>query len=99
MPAWDKICDAYGLPHVRCERTEELPGVLAQMLAREGPVFVECCIPENVELFPAVTSRKREDGTFVSSRLHEMSPQLSAAVLAELGVTGSLLAAMNGTVR
>lgn len=99
MPAWSKLCEAYGLPHLRCARPAELPGVLAQMLARPGPVFLECCIPENVDLFPAVTSRKREDGTFVSSRLHEMSPQLPAAVLAELGITGPLLAAMNGPAR
>lgn len=96
MPVWEKLCEAYGLPYLRCDRQAEVKNVFDQMLKISGPVFVECCLPDNVEMSPAVTSHKLADGSFVSSHLHEMSPRLSADALTELGVSDALYAAMQG---
>ena len=96
MPAWKKLCEAYGLTYLRCDQQSELKGVFNQMLKISGPVFVECCLPENVEMSPAVTSQKLENGSFVSSRLHEMSPRISPSELVQLGINDLLLAAMEG---
>jgi len=96
MPEWRKLCGAYGIPYLLCSRQQDLRDVFQQMLGVAGPVFVECCAAESVEMFPAVTSRKLEDGSFVSSRLHEMSPALLPGEFDKLGITESLLAAMNG---
>jgi len=96
MPRWSVLCEAYGLTYLKCELQAELKHIFNQMLSISGPVFVECCMPENVEMFPAVTSQKLENGSFVSSRLHEMSPRLSAKELSQLGISDSLLAAMEG---
>ena len=96
MPEWRKLCEAYGIPYLQCSRQQDLRDVFQQMLGFAGPVFVECCAAENVEMFPAVTSRKLDDGSFVSSRLHEMSPALTPRDLEWLGINESMLAAMNG---
>ena len=96
MPKWGKLCEAYGLAYLSCDRHAELSNIFRKMLDISGPVLVECSMPEIVDLHPAVSSRKLENGTFVSSRLHEMSPLLPVGELARLGIGESLLAAMEG---
>jgi len=96
MPEWGKLCESYGLSYLKCDRQAELRNAFDKMMSVSGPIFLECCTPENVDMFPAVISRKLEDGSFVSSRLHEMSPLLSANELASLGISGHILAAMEG---
>jgi acetolactate synthase I/II/III large subunit len=91
LPSWDGLCLAYGLTYMKCDKHSELAATFQNMLRIKGPVFVECIMPETVEMFPAVTSRKLDDGSFVSSRLHEMSPFLSDDQLGELGINKSLL--------
>lgn len=86
LPDWALLCAAYGIPHRRCDRFSVLADAFREMLAQPGPVFLECVVPPFVDMIPAVTSRKLADGTFVSSRLHEMSPLLSPATLQDLGV-------------
>ena len=96
MPAWDKLCDAYGIKHLKCVHSSTLRETLRTMLDTPGPVFLECVLPAIVLMSPAVTSKKLDNGSFVSSRLHEMSPQLPPEVLARLGIDDELLAAMEG---
>lgn len=94
MPNWGKLCEAYGLNYLRCDRQGELRTAFAQMMAMSGPVFLECILAETVRLFPAVTSQKLADGSFVSSRLHEMSPPLPPELLSRLGIDANMAAAM-----
>lgn len=94
MPNWSKLCAAYGLDYMSCDRNSCLPSVLQQAISATGPVFVELVAPETVVLSPAVTSEKLPDGTFKSARLHEMSPPLSREQKNALGIDESLYLAM-----
>jgi len=98
MPNWEGLCLAYGLRYIKCDKHSELGCVFRKMIDIKGPVFVECIMPETVEMVPAVTSTKLDDGTFVSCRLHEMSPLLKSDELSKLGIDADLLCAMGGAV-
>ena len=98
LPNWDGLCSAYALRYLKCDKHSALGHIFQQMIDIKGPVFVECVMPESVEMVPAVTSTKLDDGTFVSCRLHEMSPLLRSEELSELGIDSELLSAMVGSV-
>jgi acetolactate synthase-1/2/3 large subunit len=94
LPSWEGLCTAYGLRYIKCDKHSELTATFQEILRLEGPVFVECVMPETVDMIPAVTSQKLDDGTFVSSRLHEMSPALPIEKLKNLGIDDHLISIM-----
>ena len=95
LPQWETLCLAYGIPYKNCSRHSELAGIVTEIISTPGPIFLECCMEELVEMYPAVTSIKNDDGTFVTSRLHEMSPLLSSQKILSLGINEQMLSYMS----
>lgn len=95
LPQWKHLCLAYGIPYKNCSRHSELVAIIPEIILTPGPIFLECCMDEVVEMHPAVTSIKKDDGTFVTSRLHEMSPLLSPEKTLSLGIDEQMLSYMS----
>jgi len=76
MPDTRKICEAYGLPYVRCENRGELPQRLREVLDAEGPVVCEVMAQVDQRILPVAPSRLLPDGSMRSKALHEMLPDL-----------------------
>ncbi len=76
MPETEAICNAYGLPYVRCEDRSQLQSVLTQVLAQKGPVLCEVMAQHNQKILPGVPSYLLEDGSMRSRALHQMAPDI-----------------------
>lgn len=49
-----KLAEAFGAKGLRLERGEDIPAVLSQALAAEGPVVVDCVLSANEDVFPII---------------------------------------------
>lgn len=56
-----KMSEAMGVPALRLDKKEDMPGVLARVLNSEGPVLVEIPIPEEEDVLPMVPAGARLD--------------------------------------
>ncbi len=56
-----KISEAMGVPAVRIEKKEEMPGVLENAINSPGPILVEICIPAEEDVLPMVPAGARLD--------------------------------------
>lgn len=86
FPNWGKLADAYSIPYIREDKYSGLEKLFNEMLVKKGPVVIEIVIPENVTMIPAVTSVRLPNGSFKSSRLHEMAPALTEEQLKEADI-------------
>lgn len=96
LPRWEDLCVAYGILYKCCKLHSELADTVNTVISTPGPIFMECFMDENVEMHPAVASVKKDDGSFVTSRLHEMSPMLSPEKISDLGINEKMLSYMRG---
>ena len=76
FPDLEKICAAYSLPFYRVNNSKELPGVIKDVLAQDGPVVCEVMCIADQEIIPSVASFRREDGSMISKPLEDMYPFL-----------------------
>lgn len=76
MPDAEAICEAYGLPFVRCENRAHLRPVLERVLAQRGPVLCEIMAQYNQRILPGVPSYLLPDGSMRSKALEQMSPEI-----------------------
>lgn len=76
MPDTEAICNAYGLPFVRCENRAQLRRVLQEVLERKGPVLCEIMAQYNQRILPGVPSYLLPDGSMRSKALEQMSPEI-----------------------
>ena len=76
LPDLRKICEAYGLPYVRCENRGVLAQRLREVLDAEGPVICEVMAQVDQRILPVVPSSLLPDGSMRSKALHEMVPPL-----------------------
>jgi acetolactate synthase I/II/III large subunit len=77
LPNHEKLADAYSLPYLKAESRETLSEIVMAALAMKGPVICEIYTPTEQAIIPTVTSKKLDDGSMISSPLHDMSPFLS----------------------
>jgi len=54
-PDFVKIADAYGIKASRVSQSSELDNALTEMLAHQGPYFLEVKVEKEVNIFPMVT--------------------------------------------
>lgn len=87
FPNWEKLAEANSLAYLREDKYSGLDALFDKMLSTKGPVVVEIVVPENVTMIPAVTSVRLPSGSFKSNRLHEMTPELTAAQLEKAGIS------------
>lgn len=76
LPDTGRVAEAYGLPVLRIDATDRLRTVLAEAMARPGPVV--CVVKTSVDEMtaPRATSEVRPDGTIVSKPMEDMWPFL-----------------------
>jgi acetolactate synthase-1/2/3 large subunit len=56
LPDFVKLAEAFGAVGLRAETVGDLDGVIAQMIAVEGPVIVDCCVDPAENCFPMIPS-------------------------------------------
>ncbi len=56
LPDFVKLAEAYGWKGIRIESKDELESGINEMLAHDGPVFVDCCVSKMANCFPMIPS-------------------------------------------
>jgi len=56
LPDFVKLAEAYGWKGIRIETADQLDAGIADMLAHEGPVFVDCMVEQHANCFPMIPS-------------------------------------------
>ena len=75
-PLFEPLAAAYGLAYARLERSDQITDKLESILADDRPWLVEVNVAYEQERIPRMSSRRREDGTFESTPLHDQYPFL-----------------------
>lgn len=78
-----KLGKAYGFKTFRIKNHKETDKVIKKAMETKGPVLVEVMLDPMQPYYPKVSSKRLEDGTFVSQPLHNMWPFLSEEELKE----------------
>jgi acetolactate synthase-1/2/3 large subunit len=56
LPDFVKLAEAYGWKGIRIETDDQLDAGIADMLAHNGPVFVDCMVEQHANCFPMIPS-------------------------------------------
>ena len=56
LPDFVKLAEAYGWKGIRIETADQLDKGIADMLAHDGPVFVDCLVEKHANCFPMIPS-------------------------------------------
>jgi acetolactate synthase-1/2/3 large subunit len=56
LPDFVKLAEAYGWKGIRIETRDQLDGGIAEMLAYDGPVLVDCAVSQLANCFPMIPS-------------------------------------------
>ncbi|MEH3036813.1 MAG: biosynthetic-type acetolactate synthase large subunit [Sphingomonas adhaesiva] len=56
LPDFVKLAEAYGWKGIRIERPDQLEAGIAEMLAHDGPVMVDCMVAKLANCFPMIPS-------------------------------------------
>ncbi|PZU47785.1 MAG: acetolactate synthase 3 large subunit [Sphingomonas sp.] len=56
LPDFVKLAEAYGWKGIRIETEDQLDAGIAEMLAHNGPVFVDCMVERHANCFPMIPS-------------------------------------------
>ena len=77
------VAAAYGLKTFKIQNNQELPQIVKETLAYDGPVICEVIVPIELSAFPKQVSYKRPDGQMESLPLEYMNPMLPEEELRE----------------
>ena len=75
-PDYCKAAEAYGLPHIRIQASDDIEKKIAQALVMEGPVICEVILEEFGELAPRIASRVMPDGSLKAAEFDDLYPFL-----------------------
>ena len=56
LPDFVRLAEAYGWKGIRIEKPADLESGIADMLAHDGPVLVDCCVAKLANCFPMIPS-------------------------------------------
>ena len=84
MPDFGKVVSAFDIPYRKCENVGQLDEALDWLLTQEGAAVLEVNQLLDDPIMPRVMSKMREDGSFYTPALHEMSPEISEELMNEL---------------
>lgn len=76
LPQIQKIAYAYEFPYYRCEKNENLPEVIGDILSSEGYAICEIIEDEEHMIEPKLGNKILDDGQIVSPTLTDMFPIL-----------------------
>ena len=57
-PNFSKMAEAFGIKGIRCDNKSDVPKVVGEMLAHDGPVLVDFFVEPNEHVYPMVPSGK-----------------------------------------
>lgn len=77
-PDFKPLAAAYGLEYRYFRTNEDIDRGLAEIMDTDGPFLVEVNVSFEQEKCPKITSRRQEDGSFVSCSLDDQYPFLPA---------------------
>jgi acetolactate synthase-1/2/3 large subunit len=76
LPNWEILAAAFGIPYARMEASVGFGGRVGELLANDGPAFIEVPIDPEQTYFPKIMSAVQADGSMKSNPLHLMHPEL-----------------------
>lgn len=76
-----RVAEAYGLPALRIESKEEIPGKLDTFFRMEGPAVCEVMVQEFGILAPRIASRVMPDGSLKAAEFEDLWPFLDETEL------------------
>jgi acetolactate synthase-1/2/3 large subunit len=56
LPDFVKLAESFGWKGIRIQGVQELDAGIAEMLAYDGPVMVDCCVAKVANCFPMIPS-------------------------------------------
>jgi acetolactate synthase-1/2/3 large subunit len=87
LPDFRKVATAFGIKSVLIDKNVDMPRVVHEVLAYDGPVICEVMVSPKEKTIPRVTAFTKPDGTIASNPMEDMSPPLPreefAAIMAE----------------
>lgn len=84
FPDWEKLAYLHDYEYKCCHSNDEVKSCLEWLLNNKGYLFLEIKQKLDNPVTPKVMSRMREDGTFETPALHDMSPFLDKEELEQL---------------
>jgi acetolactate synthase-1/2/3 large subunit len=82
IPTMESLAVSYDLNFVRCTTEDRIDEVILKVMSMAGPVMCEVVAIKDQKIIPTVVSVKLSDGRMQSSQIHNMSPLLTADVMA-----------------
>jgi len=76
LPVWRLLAAAYGIPFAKLDPELGFSGAVGELMASDGPAFIEVPIDPEQTYFPKVMSAVQSDGSMKSNPLHLMHPEL-----------------------
>jgi acetolactate synthase-1/2/3 large subunit len=76
IPNFQKICNAFGIPHFSVNQNSELQASIDSLLSCQGPALLEVFIQENQEIYPRTSFSKDTKGVFKALPLSHMHPDV-----------------------
>ena len=75
FPDAEKICDAYGIKHIKIEKNIDIDNKLNEFMNYDESILCEviCCIQPRC---PKLNAKKNDDGTFTNKPLEDLEPFL-----------------------
>jgi acetolactate synthase-1/2/3 large subunit len=76
LPNWKALAAAYDIPYAKMEAEVGFAGAVGELLATDGPAFIEVPIDPEQTYYPKIMSAVQPDGSMKSNPLHLMHPEL-----------------------
>lgn len=77
FPDFSKIAYAFGFDYIKIDNNLNLDSKIKQTLSSNKQIICEIFLDKSQEFSPKLTSKKLDDGTFVTPSLDDMAPFLS----------------------
>lgn len=77
FPNIEKICHAYGINFISCDKTEELENKINETINSSGPMLCRISMVKNQAYIPKISYRQLRDGNKVACPLEDLAPFLS----------------------
>ena len=83
FPDMGKIANAYGIPYIKCESTDELDSAIEKTLNSDSFIMCEIMVDTKQGFEPKSASKRLPDGRMVSAPLEDLKPFLDRKELEE----------------
>jgi acetolactate synthase-1/2/3 large subunit len=83
FPSFKKVADAFDFEYFKIENHNDLLKIMPVLLSKEGRFICEINLDLNQHFSPKLTSKKLDDGSMITSPMHDMWPFLSEEELSQ----------------